>query len=118
MKTYHLIALLVGVALSAGILALVRRDHLYIRQGLFWIVVAAVSLVFGAWPFLVDAIGHALDIGYPPVLLLLAAAVVLTIKALLGDIAQTRLKRDLRRLNQRVAMLEAQRPSGPDDSPN
>jgi hypothetical protein len=114
-KTYHLIALLVGLALSVGLLALIRRAHLYIRQGLFWISVSAVSLVFGAWPFLVDAIGQALDIGYPPVLLLLAGIVALTVKALLGDIAQTRLKRDLRRLNQRVAMLEAQRPPGPDE---
>lgn len=117
MKTYHLIALLVGVALSAGILALIRRDHLYIRQGLFWIMVAAVSLVFGAWPFLVDVIGQALDIGYPPVLLLLAASVALTVKALLADLAQTRLQRDLRRLNQRLAMLEAQQPPGADDGP-
>jgi len=54
-------------------------------------------------------------VGYPPILLLLVAIVALVVKALLGDIAMTRLKRDLRRLNQRVAMLEAQRPSPPDD---
>lgn len=117
MKTYHLLASLAGVSLSFGILILIRRDHLYIQQGLFWVAVAAASFVLGLSPFLVDAIGHALDIGYPPVLLLLAAIVALTVKALLGDIAQTRLKRDLRRLNQRVAMLEAQRPPGPDEPP-
>lgn len=115
MKTYHLIALVVGFGLAFGILALVRRDHLYIRQGLFWIAVAMASLVFGTWPFLIDGIGAALGVGYPPILLLLVAVVALVVKALLGDIAMTRLKRDLRRLNQRVAMLEAQRPSPPDD---
>lgn len=115
MKTYHLIALVVGAGLAFGILALVRRDHLYIRQGLFWIAVAVVSLIFGAWPFLIDGIGATLGVGYPPILLLLAAIVALVVKALLSDIAMTRLKRDLRRLNQRVAMLEAQRPAPPDD---
>ena len=115
MKIYHLISLVVGVGLAFGILALVRRDHLYIRQGFFWIAVAATSLVFGAWPFLIDGIGAALGVGYPPILLLLAAIVALVVKALLGDIAMTRLKRDLRRINQRVAMLEAQRPAPPDD---
>ena len=38
--------------------------------------------------------------------LLLGAVVVLFIKALYADMMQTRLERQLRRLNQRVAMLE------------
>ncbi len=42
--------------------------------------------------------------------MLLAAIMVLVIKALLGDIALTKLKRDLRRLNQRIALIEADHP--------
>ena len=112
MKTYHLFVLVTGIALAGGILLLLRRDHLYIRQGLFWFLVAAVSLVFGAWPELIDWVGLKLDVSYPPVLILLGAVFALVIKALLADLAVTRLNRDLRRLNQRIALLEAERLPG------
>ena len=110
MKDYHLTVLVIGFGLAYGILHLVRRDHLYIRQGLFWIVVAALSLGLAIWPYFIDAMGAALGIAYPPTLLFLVAIVVLMVKALLGDIAQTKLRRDLRRLNQRIALLEADNP--------
>ena len=111
MKDYHLTVLVIGVGLAAGILYLVRRDHIYIRQGMFWILVAVVTLCFAIWPRLIDVIGVALGIAYPPTLLLLTAIVVLFVKALLGDIALTRVSRDLRRLNQRMALLEADHPA-------
>ena len=110
MKPYLLVVLLMGIGMAVLILYLVRRDHLYIRQGLFWILVALVSLVFGSWPYFIDALGTLFGIAYPPTLLLLAAILVLVIKALLGDIAQTKLSRDVRRLNQRIALLEAGTP--------
>ena len=111
MKNYYLVVLIIGIGLAIGILYLVRRDHLYIRQGFFWILVAATSLLFGIWPSLIDFIGGELGIAYPPTLLLLVAIVALVVKALLGDIAFTRLSRDIRRLNQRIALLEAENPS-------
>lgn len=114
MKTYHLVVLAIGIGLTVGILHLVRRDHLYIRQGLFWIVVAAGSFVFAVWPTVIDVVGLALGIGYPPTLLMIGAIAVLVIKALLGDIALTKTSRDLRRLNQRIALLEAGAPRDPD----
>ena len=111
MKDYHLTVLVIGVGLAAGILYLVRRDHIYIRQGMFWILVAIVTLAFAIWPRLIDVLGVALGIAYPPTLLLLVAIVVLFVKALLGDIALTKVSRDLRRLNQRMALLEADHPA-------
>ena len=107
MKSYHLTVIVMGVLLTTGILYLVRRDHLYIRQGLFWILIAAASLLFGLWPYLIDTLGSALGIAYPPALLFLVAIVVLVFKALFGDIELTRVRRDMRRLNQRIALLEA-----------
>ena len=112
MRTFHLPVLLMGIGLAIGILYLVRRDHLYIRQGIFWIAIASFSLLFGLWPFLIDTLGSLLGIAYPPTLLFLVAIIVLIVKALLGDIALTKLQRDLRRLNQRIAMLEETRPGG------
>jgi hypothetical protein len=110
MKSYQITVLIMGIGLAAGILLLVRRDHIYIRQGLFWIFIALVSLVFGIWPSLIDAVGRALGVAYPPTLLLLVAIIVLVMKALLGDIALTKVRRDLRRLNQRMALIEAEVP--------
>jgi Cytochrome bd-type quinol oxidase, subunit 1 len=58
MKNYHLTVLVMGLGLAVAILHLVRRDHLYIRQGVFWIGVALVSLLFGVWPYLIDSLGE------------------------------------------------------------
>jgi hypothetical protein len=109
MKTYHLAVLVMGIGLAIGILYLVRRDHLYIRQGMFWIAIAFFSLLFGLWPYLIDTLGRILGIAYPPTLLFLGAIIVLIVKALLGDIALTKVQRDLRRLNQRIALMEVER---------
>jgi hypothetical protein len=112
MKDYHYTVLVIGFALAFGILHLVRRDHIYIRQGLFWIVTALVSLLFAMWPYLIDEFGRVLGIAYPPTLFFLVAIIVLVLKALFGDIALTKVRRDLRRLNQRLALLEAEHPAG------
>jgi hypothetical protein len=110
MKDYHLTVLVIGFGLAYGILHLVRRDHLYIRQGVFWIVIALLSLALAVWPQFIDTLGGALGIAYPPTLLFLVAIVVLVVKALLADIALTKVRRDLRRLNQRIALLETDQP--------
>ncbi len=110
MKEYYYTVLVAGVGLAGLILYLVRRDHLYIRQGIFWILAALVSLGFAIWPSAIDSLGAVLGIAYPPTLLFLVAILVLVVKALLADIALTKLRRDLRRLNQRIALLEAQHP--------
>lgn len=110
MKDYYYPVLVAGIALAGLILYLVRRDHLYIRQGLFWIAAAFVSLGFAVWPSAIDSLGGVLGIAYPPTLLFLTAILVLVVKALFADISVTKLRRDLRRLNQRIALLEAEHP--------
>jgi hypothetical protein len=106
-RGYYLIAAVLGFGLAAAILLLVRRDHLYLRDGVFWIVVAIVSLVFGLFPPLLDQLGALLGVAYSPALLFLIAIVVLVLRALLTDLALTAVRRDIRRLNQRIAMLDA-----------
>lgn len=98
---------LLGIGLAALILYLIRRDHLYLMHGLFWVLVAAVAAVLGAWPGLIDRLARWTGFGYPPALLLLLACMVLLIKALHADMVNTRIERDVRRLNQRLALLEA-----------
>ena len=113
MKNYYFTVLAIGIGLAAGILYLVRRDHIYIRQGIFWILVAILTLGLAIWPGMIDALGALLGIAYPPTLLFLAAIAVLVIKALLGDIAMTKVRRDVRRLNQRIALMEAEKQPRP-----
>ena len=107
MKDFHFAAALIGFGLAASILYLVRRDHLYLRDGLFWIVVALVSLLMGVWPGVIDVVGAWVGIAYPPAFLFIVAILVLLVRSLIADITTTRLLRDLRRLNQRMAMYEA-----------
>ena len=103
---------LLGLGFAFVVLYLLRRDHLYILHGLFWIIVAALAVLLGLWPGLIDRIAAWVGIGYPPALLLLATVLVLLVKALHSDITQTQLERQIRRLNQRVAMMDAQAPTG------
>ncbi len=106
---------LLGLGLALVILNLLRRDHIYILHALFWIAVAALAALLGLWPGLIDRAARWVGISYPPAALLLGAVLVLLVKSLYADITHTRLERRIRRLNQRIALLDAQRPqNGPD----
>lgn len=98
---------LMGIGLATLILYLIRRDHLYLMHGLFWVLIAGAAAVLGAWPGLIDRMARWVGFSYPPALLLLLACVVLVVKALHADMVNTRIERDVRRLNQRLALLEA-----------
>jgi len=110
MGSVHLTTGLLGVALAAIIVLLLRRDHLYVMHALFWVVVAAAAVTLGLWPGLIVWLGAFTGIVYPPALLLLVGLIVLFVKALHADMLNTRLEREVRRLNQRIAMLEADAP--------
>lgn len=108
---------LLGLGLALFILHLLRRDHIYILHGLFWIAVASLAALLGLWPGLIDRIAAWVGISYSPAALLLGAVLVLFVKTLYADMTQTRLERQLRRLNQRIALMDAQKPLPDDQSP-
>lgn len=95
---------ILGLTLAVVILVLIRRDHLYIRQALWWIAVAVAALAVGLYPVGLDQIGRALGILYPPMLAAMIAIMAMLIKILLQDIAITRQERQIRRLAQELAM--------------
>lgn len=99
---------ILGAGLALMIIHLLRRDHLYLRDALFWVAVALFSLLFGLWPQLMDKIAAIAGVAYSPTLFLLISVLVLVLRALMSDLAMTSLRRDLRRLNQRIAIIDAE----------
>jgi hypothetical protein len=106
MTSYYFTSVALGVVLSLGILWLVRRDHLHGSYGLWWLTIALGALVVGFFPSVVDWIGARLGVAYPPMLLTMVAIVAVLLKLVGVDIDGTRRERRLRRLLQKVAMLE------------
>lgn len=99
---------LLGIGLAVFILYLLRRDHLHLSHGLFWILIAGMAALFGIWPGLIDHLAGFVGIAYPPTLLLLLALLVALVKALHADLLNTRLELQLKRINQEVALLAQQ----------
>ena len=99
---------LMGLGLAGAIMWLLRRDHLHLSHGLFWLGVAMLAAVLGIWPGIMDTVAYQTGVSYPPALLLLIAVIVLLIKALHADILNTRIERQVKRLNQRLTMVEVE----------
>lgn len=97
----------IGVAAALTIFFLIRKDHLHVRFGLWWIMVAFAFVLLGLFPKLVDAIAAMLGIASGPVLALTIGLSLLMIKVLTQDIARSNNEARIIRLVQRVAMLEA-----------
>jgi hypothetical protein len=106
MTSLDITTALLGLGLAAAIMWLLRRDHLHLSHGLFWLVVAVVAAALGLWPGLIDKAAALTGIVYPPALLLLVSVVMLLLKILHTDILNTRIERQVKRLNQRLAMYE------------
>ena len=95
-----------GVVIAVGILWLVQRDRMHGGYALWWLLVAAGALAVGFFPSLVDWLGVRLGVHYPPMLLVLGALAVIVLKLAATDIDATVRERRVRRLLQKVAILE------------
>jgi hypothetical protein len=112
MTSVHLIAGFFSIAFAVFLLLLLRRDHLHVRQATFWLAITFLILVVGLVPGLIDKVGSVFGIAYPPIFFALGAVLVLLLKVFDGDLAITRMERQIRRLSQRLAILD---PDAPDD---
>jgi hypothetical protein len=106
MSTLSTFTMFLGLGLAAVILFLLRRDHLYLGHGLFWMTTAFAAAILGLWPKLIDWIAAWMGVAYPPAALFLVVLVMLTTKALHADLLHTRTERQLRELNQQLALLQ------------
>jgi hypothetical protein len=95
-----------GIVIAVGILWLVRRDRMHGGYALWWLLVAVGALGVGFFPGVVDWFGLRLGVQYPPMLLALGAIAAVVLKLAAADIDATLRERRLRRLLQKVAILE------------
>ncbi len=106
MVQYSVTTGVLGLVLAFAIFYLVRKDLLHTRYSLLWLGIAVISMVAGLFPKMFDLLARALGITYPPTLFLLLAIIFLLVKTLQMDIERTKQKIQLRRLAQRLAILE------------
>ncbi|MBK1647754.1 DUF2304 domain-containing protein [Rhabdochromatium marinum] len=105
--TYQLTSLGIGLLIATAILWLVRRDHLHGPYAIWWIGVALSVAILGLWPRLFDGVASVLGVSYPPILAVVLGFGLLLVKMLTMDIERSRQERKIRRLAQRLALLEA-----------
>lgn len=101
-----MLTLAIGLILAGSILYLVRRDHLHGPYALGWLALATGIILIAAFPRIIDRIGNLIGIYYPPILVCLVAIAALLIKSLISDFERSRQERSLRRLSQKLAILE------------
>lgn len=113
---------IIGALLSFSILYLVRRGKLHGPYATWWLMVALVAILLASFPKIIDWIALQVGITYPPTLLLVVAVSFILIRMLSMDLALSRKEQKIRRLTQRLAMLEEglendkRRQSGPGQS--
>ena len=104
--TAGITAALIGILLAGAILYLVRRDHLHGSFAIWWLTVAAAILVLGIFPPVIDWLGSVTGIYYPPILPITIGIGMILIRLLKMDVDRSRSERQIRRLTQKLAILE------------
>lgn len=98
---------IIGALLSISILYLVRKGKLHGPYATWWLMVAVIAIVLSSFPKIIDWVALHVGITYPPTLLLVLAISLILIRMLTMDLALSRKEQKIRRLTQRLAMLEA-----------
>ena len=104
--TSQLTSAAIGILLAGAILYLVRRDHMHGSYALWWLAIAAAILLLGVFPAVIDGLGRITGSSYPPILPIIVGIGMILIRMLRTDIDRSRQERQLRRLAQKLAILE------------
>jgi len=104
----QIVSTIIGIIIASSIYWLVRRDHLAPKQALRWVLVAIVVLILGTFPIIIDWIGNAVGIAYPPIIPIIIGLAAAMIKILLMDIERNKTDITQERIVQKLAMLEAE----------
>lgn len=105
--SYQWSTTILGLMIALVILFLIRRDILHVKRSIWWIGIAALIVIMGVFPFQISQLGVLLGVNYPPILILTVGMGFILIKILSMDLERSRQERMLRRLTQKIAMLES-----------
>jgi hypothetical protein len=102
----NLTILIIGAFLSLTILYLVRKGKMHGPYATWWLLVATCAIILSIFPQLMDWVASHLGVTYPPSLIMVLAISMILLRMLTMDMALTRKEQKIRRLTQKVAMLE------------
>jgi hypothetical protein len=103
---YQWTTAILGVLIAGAIFLLVRRDSLRSRYSVWWLLVAIVIVIVGFFPEIFNRIGLYLGVHYPPILIMTLSVGFVLVKILAMDLERSLQERKIRRLTQRLAILE------------
>jgi len=103
----QLISIAVSAALLVTVIELVRRGKLTEEYSFIWIACAVALLILSLWRNLLDVAASALDVHYPPALLLLTLTFFVVIVSLYFSVIVSRHRKEIERLVQELALLDA-----------
>src|SRR6478735_1341776 len=103
----QLVSIVVSGALLVAVIELVRRAQLTEEYSFIWIACSVALLVLSLWRNLLDLAASALGVHYPPALLLLALTFFVVIVSLYFSVVVSRHRKEIERLVQEVALLDA-----------
>jgi hypothetical protein len=98
--------LIIGALLSVSILYLVRKGKMHGPYATWWLLVAVCAIVLSIFPRIIDWAAAQVGVTYPPTLLFVLSVSLILIRMLTMDMALTRKERKIRRLTQKMAILE------------
>jgi len=104
--TANITTLLIGAILAITIFIMVRKDHLHGPFAIWWLAIACIAIVLGIFPIIVNKVAHYAGITYPPTLILVLAVSFILLKMLSQDLQRTLQEKKIRRLTQKMAILE------------
>ncbi len=104
--SYQWTTAIIGLMIAVVILFLIRKDFLHVKRSLWWIGIALLIVLMGFFPLQFAKFGVLLGVNYPPILILTVGMGFVLIKILSMDLERSRQERTLRRLTQKLAMLE------------
>jgi hypothetical protein len=104
----QLISIGISAALLVTVIELVRRAQLTEEYSFIWIACSVALLMLSLWRNLLDLAASALGVHYPPALLLLALTFFVVIVSLYFSVVVSRHRKEIERLVQEVALLDAE----------
>jgi len=104
--SYQYTSTIIAIIIAFNILFLIRRDILHTRYALWWFVVAALVMLAGIFPKYIDVVAGLVGVKYPPVLVIVSGMGLILIKMLNMDFDRSSQEQKIRRLVQRLAILE------------